>query len=684
MVNTQTEEKNKELSNAESAVANLDSALQDKDAEIKAAKEAKEASRTKAEKAKQDMKDGAFAFFEAINAKGALSVLNSDPTLASGNSEELRNNIKNLSKMTVRGNEGDASNYENILRALDVIEAMNKLREGEGLKPCHVTHYNMAVGAWHANASRWAQHHTAGYHGGENLGFSTGGSIFGVESAIKKWYEGEKKNKGLHYAMITNPEAILFGAGVHTDAKYSNFQDELENQLMDDWEFHFSAVTELNSNNVHFIEWSKQFSDDTESFRFYTVEEYRNLITNWYETLKGQVDAYERADDTIKALEEDKEKIVTSLEEAKAKKEVLAQEVKNLQAALDTKHQELVSLQETVKEKEALRDTIADDSKLQEQLTKAQKAYDDKLSQVDKAKAGLNAAKEALADASIQVDNAKAALEEKDAKVRAMEENFDASIKEARQNLDAAKSASKEAKESYKEFLKVKEDHQKDAKAKEEAYAALKEAVVRTKEKVDAAQVALDRAKELAKDARTKQSHVKAVYDEVLLSRQKKEDAKMALVRANDVLEKDKARFATLPDRIKTLEEDLAYITSLTPSVALNGQVTRDRYTYLNDFKTKKEEKERKEAESLKETKTKGGSITVENTRLTIEPSKTKEEISNDVLVKSAQTAKKAAPKTADTTSALPYAVTMGLAAFAVLFERKRRKDSSRFDYWNR
>lgn len=171
----------------------------------------------KAAEARANWNAGAFAFFEAVGARGALDILTGG----------------RLAKWTALGDPGDATSLAHMLEALDYIDHCNHLRVTyHGLHALGVSDAAMAAAAHNCNWAGPNGNHPnkLGHgwpvevaHGGvaENLawGTSSPGEVF------QGWYWQEKHNHEVrngeqtgHYLKIISPDFWVTGFAVSNNA----------------------------------------------------------------------------------------------------------------------------------------------------------------------------------------------------------------------------------------------------------------------------------------------------------------------------------------------------------------------------------------------------------------------------------------------------------------------------------
>lgn len=94
--------------------------------------------------AEQKIKDGAFAFYEAMAANGDTSAQKALEYLNSSEVSENDPSGQPISSYTKRGDADDATSLEHMKAALDYIKECNEIRAENGLDPLQVNDVFMA------------------------------------------------------------------------------------------------------------------------------------------------------------------------------------------------------------------------------------------------------------------------------------------------------------------------------------------------------------------------------------------------------------------------------------------------------------------------------------------------------------------------------------------------------------
>ena len=253
--------------------------------------DAKKAADEAAEKEAQ----GAAGWFQSDNAEQAYKYLTDD-------------SVSQYLEYTHIGAKDDATSLDNLLKALDMIDECNRLREENGLEPLKVSETAMAMAMVQANyaAQPGEEHHNHNYqydNVGENLAWGTSDwdPYIGWYTNEKAIYDAALKSgdypdladlspydvfskypdlyyKVGHYLNIVNPDYIATGMA-YSGYGETNYDHAFTQEYFNDW----------NSYNTH----------DT----VYDAAVYRTMVENYVNQVRSAQSTY---DEALKKVDEAK------------------------------------------------------------------------------------------------------------------------------------------------------------------------------------------------------------------------------------------------------------------------------------------------------------------------------------------------------------------------------------------
>lgn len=171
--------------NAKSDKESAQKALDSAQSAYNDAKSSYEAGKSEYETARS----GAFGYFEAMDAKDALSVLNN-------------------SGSTHKGEEKDATSLENMKKALELMKTCNDIRSDEGKEELYVSNKLMALAMVNANYNVRNDGNTSGVFSNISKG---------NDDPYKVWYDDQRKPKGENYRALISDEYTGMGYGISSD-----------------------------------------------------------------------------------------------------------------------------------------------------------------------------------------------------------------------------------------------------------------------------------------------------------------------------------------------------------------------------------------------------------------------------------------------------------------------------------
>lgn len=155
---------------------------------------------------RNQQKQSAYGFLEYVGCEEGMEDLKNDPD-------------------TQLGKPGDATSFENMLLALDMLDASNRYRTQEGVPELKINYTLFANAMMNANWASQTRQHRGQIFGGEVLAFNTASP----QSASAMWYaekqtylahpdwahgtEEQQQQVG-HYLNLVNPKYAITGGGV--------------------------------------------------------------------------------------------------------------------------------------------------------------------------------------------------------------------------------------------------------------------------------------------------------------------------------------------------------------------------------------------------------------------------------------------------------------------------------------
>ncbi len=216
---------------------------------------------------------------------------------------------------TNAGADGDATSFDNVYWALDIIEKVNQIRTSEGLSELRVTDSLMAIGEVQANYCTTSFNHMV--YSSDFLGWikeSGGRSMtaenvaWGSSNPTSLWYNDEKQQfdeacMSLYGRTVAPKDAVSF---------YRSNYSELSNYASEhDYEYgHFLAIANPGyqyvgsgfATSMYTASLELEFNNFNKSDKTYTVAEYRTQLQNYIGSkdaaaanLEVATAAYERA-----------------------------------------------------------------------------------------------------------------------------------------------------------------------------------------------------------------------------------------------------------------------------------------------------------------------------------------------------------------------------------------------------
>lgn len=313
--------------------------------------------------------------------------------------DELTNRFgTDVAEATQIGRKGDATSYDNVLKALDTIRNLNAIRASLGLNELKVTNALMGRSTVSANWSATHKAHSTG-SGAENL-------AWGWNNPLDGWYDFEKAIWDA--ALATNvADWDEPGSDVHhTVILPDGWQNMTANELKTNYyEFYHGIGHYLNviNPNYHFVGAAYNDADDTfdgfinaQNYSAYngdvddpgrTVDEWENDFKLWY--------ADKIADDTERTAAN------AAYDTALANKISAVEEANRLKSACDAKESNVAANEANVvelerAEKVAINKASAQAIKADEALS----AYENVQASYTKAEEAKNSAKAKLETAS--------------------------------------------------------------------------------------------------------------------------------------------------------------------------------------------------------------------------------------------------------------------------------------------
>lgn len=368
-----------------------------------------------------------------------------------------------LASYTNMGQAYDATGLENMKASIEYLKEYDKLRQQNGLSTPKVSMIAMAIAQVNANYAQVEGNHSGVYGYSENLAWGYGEANTSA-SPFRGWYDYEKKEFEAgnhkffevgHYLNIVNPEdettgfALQKGNGVYT----------------------------------------QEFGYFEEGDVVMTISEFEQSFNHYYNNLKSVESEYNALKAAVKNASKSDTKDDTAL--------------KNAEALLNAKKQELIDLQNRFGQLKNEKDNLETKAnEMQNTLVASQTNVQNAKNTVDSKKAALMDAEQALMSAKSELEiklNTKASVEKKrtDANdvVKSIQNKIH-TLKDDIENWDTNKAKAQEALQDAKEDLEA-------AKTKE---AELKESLKK-------ANAELDNAKASCEEAQAKKDQASAVLE---------------------------------------------------------------------------------------------------------------------------------------------------------------------------
>ena len=552
---------------------------------MKAAQDAKKAADEAAEKEAQ----GAAGWFQSDNAEQAYKYLTDS-------------SVSKYLEYTHIGAKDDATSLDNLLKALDMIDECNRLREENGLEPLKVSETALAMAMVQANyaAQPGEEHHNHNYqydNVGENLAWGTSDwdPYIGWYTNEKAIYDAALKSgdypdladlspydvfskypdlyyKVGHYLNIIDPEYSVTGMA------YSGY---------DTGDYGYGA-----SSQEFYNDWNSYNKNDT----VFDASVYRTMVENYVNQIRSAQSTYEEAlrkvDEAKAALDRanqakaDTADAQAAAEQARQAAKAEAAETAKILADATAKSQRAQTAYEQAQaaNEQAQADyTTADTARQQ-----AQTSYDEARTANDQAQANLRNAQAAVEQAKQALDKAQADKAQADERVSILTDAENA-LSAAKTNYEQAKSEADQAKqalEAAKTDLDAKQDAYTQAKAKSDEAAQqvrdLENALADLKAKTDAltaAQNDLDAKTEAYRQAATARDDAAKQVEQ---AKSDVKNAEQALTAAKAKLEQAR-KDAKDTDAVKTAQ---AAVDKAQADLDAAKQALADAKAKLADAKT--------------------------------------------------------------------------------------------------
>ena len=446
---------------ADKASQDADAAQSAYDAAVKAAADAKKA----ADEAVKKEAQGAAGWFQTDDAEQAYKYLTDS-------------SVSKYLEYTHIGAKDDATSLDNLLKALDMIDECNRLREENGLEPLKVSETALAMAMVQANyAANGHYGHNYQYENtGENLAWGTSDW-----DPYEGWYTAEKANYDAAVKSGDYPDLAGLSA-YDISLKYPDLYQKIGhylNIISPDYTATGMAYSGYGANKYShgfsqefFNEWNSYNKNDT----VYDAAVYRTMVENYVNGVRNAQSTYDAAlkkvDEAKAALDKANQTKAstadakTAAEQAQQAAKAEAAETAKILTDATAKSQRAQTAYDQAKT--ANDQAQADYSTADTARQAAQTVYDEAKTANDQAQTNLKNAQAKLEQAQQALDKAQADKTTADERVNILTDAENA-LATAKTNYEQAKSEAEQAKqasESAKADLKAKQDAYTQAKAK--------------------------------------------------------------------------------------------------------------------------------------------------------------------------------------------------------------------------
>ena len=376
------------------------------------------------------------------------------------------------------GAKGDATSLDNLLKALDMIDECNRLREENGLEPLKVSETALAMAMVQAN-------YAANGHYGHNYQYeNTGENLAWGPSdwdPYEGWYTAEKANYDAAVKSGDYPDLAGLSA-YDISLKYPDLYQKIGhylNIISPDYTATGMAYSGYGANKYShgfsqefFNEWNSYNKNDT----VYDAAVYRTMVENYvngvhnaqstYDAALKKVDEAKAALDKANQTKASTADAKTAAEQAQQAAKAEAAETAKILTDATAKSQQAQTAYDQAKT--ANDQAQADYSTADTARQAAQAAYDQAKTANGQAQTNLKNAQAAVEQAQQALDKAQADKATADERVNILTDAENA-LATAKTNYEQAKSEAEQAKqasESAKADLKAKQDAYAQAKAK--------------------------------------------------------------------------------------------------------------------------------------------------------------------------------------------------------------------------
>ena len=378
------------------------------------------------------------------------------------------------------GAKDDATSLDNLLRALDMIDECNRLREENGLEPLKVSETALAMAMVQANYAAQPGHYGHNYqyeNTGENLAWGTADW-----NPYDGWYTQEKETYDAAVKSGDYPDLAKLST-YDVFLKYPDLYQKIGhylNIISPDYIATGMAYSGYNtgsygngaSSQEFFNEWNSYNKNDT----VYDAAVYRTMVENYVNGVRNAQSTYDAAlkkvDEAKAALDKANQTKAstadakTAAEQAQQAAKAEAAETAKILTDATAKSQQAQTAYDEAKT--ANDQAQADYSTADTARQAAQTAYDEAKTANGQAQTNLKNAQAAVEQAKQALDKAQADKTTADERVNILTDAENA-LATAKTNYEQAKSEAgqaKQASESAKADLKAKQDAYAQAKAK--------------------------------------------------------------------------------------------------------------------------------------------------------------------------------------------------------------------------
>ena len=341
---------------AETRVANADIALDTANeanalaqTRIEEAQEKVNSAQTALEEANAAINKGMLGFFEYRKEQGDPDAQTAITILSYASSDNRDESVR-----TEIGAEGDATALENVKAAFDYLEEGNQKLAKDGYETWNINHRLMALAEMNANTASFTIAHPSEsgqvphdiygtYEAGENLYWKGNkNAAFTLYSPYAGWYDEEKAifESGTDYSATGHYRNLIDYSNWYPGTQVSGFA--INNETAKVW-----------------TTFAQEFSSLYRNENAYTVEEYKEMFLEYYNSVmeaaneaQSKLDSYQAALEDLQnrdgLTEEETQAIADAEAEVKAAKAVLRQAGETLTAAnlnMDAMAEALISAQ---------------------------------------------------------------------------------------------------------------------------------------------------------------------------------------------------------------------------------------------------------------------------------------------------------------------------------------------------